>query len=134
MGLNCSSQSYSEDQYLNSIALTYDRVQSIVFGENPPNVESQKVLRKQLREKKRIVYKEIKENIIKNCLVAEVRRWEEKTSTGSGLWLHTLPNNNKPLQRIPKNDFHDALQLWLNITPLNIPRLCQGKECNSEFT
>ena len=92
------------------------------------------MLRKQIREMKRRIYKGIKENLMKNCSEAVLRRWEEKSTPGSGLWLQTLPNKNKPLHRIPKHDFHDALQLWLNLTPQNLPRLCQVKECNSEFS
>ena len=34
----------------------------------------------------------------------------------------------------PKKEYQDALQLWLNITPHDIPRMCQAKDCNSQLT
>ena len=64
----------------------------------------------------------------------ELRRLEEKSTPGSGLWLHSMTLKWKPHRILPKKDLQDALQLRFNLRPNDLPRACPAKNCRNDFS
>ena len=132
LGLNINASEYADQQYLDSMLLTYQLTRYITHNEIVQS-DYYKEIRNTIKKEKQKKRKNKLDQFYERVDIVHGKRMEEMQASGANRWLSCIPLAYKPEWTMTKNEFQDALHMRLNCLPRNCPVICPAQRCMEPF-
>ena len=132
IGLNINSIDYSNQQLLDSLAMTYSLTRNIIYGD-VINTENDQEIRLNISKRKKKYWDSKLETLMSSSTEFEITRLKEMNMPGVNSWLNVIPVKWKKHLLLGKREFQDAFLLRFNKKPMDLPIVCPALNCRAEF-